>query len=348
MQDPVTLARYLNRWAARDALRCAVAETVSAIAEAGIAIADLVALGPLAGDLAASRGHNLGGDGQKELDVLADDILAQRLHHAPVALVGSEEMDTAALLDPDGLVDVALDPLDGSSNIDTNVSIGTLFSILPHEGVPEDDADAAFLRPGSCQLAAGFLVYGPQTTLVLTVGEGSALFVLDRRDGRFLLARTAMAVPTTTSEYAINASNYRHWPEPIRGYIDDCVAGSDGPPRRDFNMRWMASMVAEAFRILTRGGVYLYPADARKGYANGRLRLVYEANPVAFLMEQAGGLATDGRRRILDIVPTALHQRIPLVFGSVDQVERVALYHLEPFMIADRAPLFGHRGLLRG
>ncbi|WP_029354035.1 class 1 fructose-bisphosphatase [Bosea sp. 117] len=336
-----TLQDHLAGWSGDDFLRRGIASSVLALASAGIAIAELVAAGPLAGELAAVRGHHSDGDSQKELDVVADGIIAERLSAAPVALLGSEEAEEAMELDPKGTLAVAVDPLDGSSNIDTNVSIGMIFSILPFIG-PD-----SLLQPGNRQLAAGFMVFGPQVSLALTVGEGTQLFVLDRTTGRLLLINEHVAIPAEASEYAINGSNQRHWDQPVRNYIEDCQAGAEGPRGRDFNTRWIASMVAEAYRILVRGGVYLYPGDARKGYRNGRLRLVYEANPIAFLVTQAEGAATDGVNAILDLTPTGLHQRVPLVFGSRAEVERIGRYHSDPVNLADRSPLFARRGLLR-
>lgn len=312
-----------------------------ALSEAGIALSGLIAAGPLAGALAALRGHHEDGDSQKELDVRADALVAEALAAAPVALLGSEEAEAPVPLNPAGTLAVAVDPLDGSSNIDTNISVGTIFSILPYTG-PD-----ALLQPGHCQLAAGFLVYGPQVTLVLTLGAGTHLFVLDRATGRFLCTGTPARIPAETAEYAINGSNTRHWDHAVRDYVEDCQAGTEGPRAKDFNTRWIASMVAEAYRILVRGGVYLYPGDARKGYGQGRLRLVYEANPVALLMEQAFGAATDGLHPILDLQPVHLHQRVPLVFGSRGEVERIARYHANPSALPERSPLFGRRGLLR-
>jgi fructose-1,6-bisphosphatase I len=345
MTEPTTLARYLADWSAGDRGRAEIAETVTVLAQAGRTIADLVTLGPLAGELGQVLGENIGGDTQKKLDLLAHQIVAGHLCRAPIAILGSEESDDPLVLDPAGLLAVAIDPLDGSSNIDTNVSIGTIFTILPVlAGAP---AAASLLQPGICQLAAGFFIYGPRTALVLTLGRGTETFVLDRRSDAFVRTVSAPRIPLGTSEFAINASNERHWPAPVRDYIEDCLAGADGPRGKDFNMRWIASLVADAFRILRRGGIYLYPADARKGYRNGRLRLVYEANPIAFLIEQGGGAATDGQHRTLDRVPRHLHERVPLVFGSRDKVERVAGYYAAPERMAGRAPLFGRRGLLR-
>ncbi|MDR6950789.1 fructose-1,6-bisphosphatase I [Ancylobacter sp. 3268] len=349
-----TLQDHLERWAETDSLRQGVAATVLALAGAGIAISELIAAGPLAGAMAAVRGYHEDGDSQKELDVLADQLVMDALRTAPVAVLGSEELPEPVALDPRGTLAVAVDPLDGSSNIDINISVGTIFSILPFTG------PNALLQPGSRQLAAGFLVYGPQVALVLTLGAGTHIFILDPASYRFvkvqdpvlrnpvfLKVRDSIVVPPETTEYAINGSNARHWDHAIRYYVEDCQAGAEGPRGKDFNTRWTASMVAEAYRILTRGGVYLYPGDARKGYANGRLRLVYEANPIAFIMEQARGAATDGRRRILDIIPSELHQRIPLVFGSRAEVDRIARYHCDPSQLPERSPLFGRRGLLR-
>jgi fructose-1,6-bisphosphatase I len=250
-------------------------------------------------------------------------------------------------LDPRGTLLVAVDPLDGSSNIDTNVSVGTIFSVLmaPTEG-SRCDADA-FLQTGVHQVAAGYAIYGPQTAFVLTVGAGTHVFTLDRSSGTFHLTSQHVRVPATTQEFAINASNHRYWDEPIRIYVDDCLKGAEGPRGADFNMRWIASMVAEAHRVLSRGGIYLYPADIRNGYNQGRLRLIYEANPIAWLIEQAGGAASTGHRRILDVQPRSLHQRIPLLFGSREEVARLDRYHLEPHPIGERSPLFGRRGLFR-
>lgn len=336
-----TLQDHLDRWSQADDSRRDVASAVLALTGAGIRISELLAAGPLAGALAAVRGHHADGDSQKELDVIADDMLREALRAAPVALFGSEEAEDVVTLDPAGTLAVAVDPLDGSSNIDSNMTVGTIFSILPFVG-----ADS-LLQPGSAQLAAGFLVYGPQTALVLTVGAGTQIFILDRASGDFLLAvEQALVLPDTT-EYAINGSNLRHWDVAMRCYVEDCQAGAEGPRGKDFNTRWVASMVADVFRILVRGGVYLYPGDARRGYGQGRLRLVYEANPVAFLMEQAQGAATDGRGSILDLIPAHLHQRVPLIFGSRTEVERITRYHLDAAAMPERSPLFGRRGLLR-
>ena len=326
----------------------AVSATIGALAKAALEVRKLTTQGALSAGFAASRGsENTDGDIQKDLDVVADGIFLQAIREVPVALYGSEENTGAILIDPAKPLALAIDPLDGSSNIETNVSIGTIFSILPVTGDPKSDPERSFLQPGTTQLAAGFFIYGPQLALVLTVGTGTRIFIHSSKFGDFIEAYDSVAIPKNASEFAINVSNYRHWEEPIRLYVDDCFAGSEGPREKDFNMRWIASLVADCYRILIRGGVFLYPADKRKGYGSGRIRLVYEANPIAFLVEQADGAATDSVNRILDIQPTSLHQRIPLVFGSKSKVERVARYHVDPEMISERSPLFGNRGLFR-
>lgn len=326
----------------------AVSATIGALAKAALEVRKLTTQGALNAGFAASRGsENTDGDIQKDLDVVADGIFLQAIREVPVALYGSEENTGAILIDPAKPLALAIDPLDGSSNIETNVSIGTIFSILPVTGDPKADPEQSFLQPGTTQLAAGFFIYGPQLALVLTVGTGTRIFIHSSKFGDFIEAYDSVAIPKSASEFAINVSNYRHWEEPIRLYVDDCFAGSEGPREKDFNMRWIASLVADCYRILIRGGVFLYPADKRKGYGSGRIRLVYEANPIAFLVEQADGAATDSVNRILDIQPTSLHQRIPLVFGSKSKVERVARYHVDPEMISERSPLFGNRGLFR-
>lgn len=345
MADRVTLNETLQHQTTGPA-DAEIAATILALAEGMIALGELVARGQLDGDMAASTGlGNAGGDSQKRLDCIADKMLTAALRSAPVAYVASEENDEPLVLDRGSPLAVAIDPLDGSSNIDTNVSIGTIFSILPaHPERFAEPADA-FLQPGSTQLAAGFAVYGPQTTLVLARSSVD-IFTLDRNIGEFVRAARAPAIARATSEYAINASNHRHWNEAVRGYIEDCARGADGPRCKDFNMRWIASVVAETYRILARGGIYLYPADGRKGYETGRLRLVYEANPLAYVIERAGGAATDGVHRILDLRPSALHQRTPLVFGAAEEVQRVSDYHTKLNCSAERSPLFAPRGLL--
>ncbi|MEO3998308.1 class 1 fructose-bisphosphatase [Mesorhizobium sp. CAU 1732] len=346
-----TLDAFLNSYVRNeDESRSAVAATVRKLAEAAVKVRHTISHGALGAAFAGTRGGNAGGDVQKDLDVFADDIFLDAMRHAPVALYASEELEQPVLLDGSAPLAVAIDPLDGSSNIDANLSIGTIFSLLPAlpaTGAPDGNPAAAFLQAGVNQLGAGFFVYGPQLALVLSLGSGTHVFVFSARLGTFIQAYESRIIPPRAQEFAVNASNYRHWDEAVRLYVDDCLQGSEGPRGKNFNMRWIACLVADCYRILIRGGVYLYPGDRRRGYHQGRLRLVYEANPIAFLIEQAGGVATDTVDRILEIEPEHLHQRIPLVFGSAREVERIARYHVEPSTIGERAPLFGNRGLFR-
>ena len=343
-----TLDAFLNSYTGQDnSLRPAVAATIRQLATAAVKVRHVINQGVLGAAFAGTRGANADGDIQKDLDVFADDIFLDAMRHAPVALYASEELERPVLLDRDAPLAVAIDPLDGSSNIDTNVSIGTIFSLLPATGAPDANPAAPFLQAGTNQLGAGFFIYGPQLALVLSLGSGTHVFVLSASLGVFVQAYESRIIPERTQEFAINAANYRHWDEAVRLYVDDCLKGCEGPRDRDFNMRWIASLVADCYRILIRGGVFLYPGDRRKGYHQGRLRLVYEANPIAFLVEQAGGAATDTANRILEIVPESLHQRTPVVFGSSREVHRISRYHADPSGIGERAPLFGNRGLFR-
>jgi fructose-1,6-bisphosphatase I len=341
MDNHVSLELYLDALDDRGTQHRAVAKALNAIAEAAAQIAGRIARGALQGDLGATVGANETGDSQKELDVWANDCLIAALRKTPVAIIASEELEKPLDLDPDAPLAVALDPLDGSSNIDTNVSIGTIFSILAAKGAE------TFTQAGTEQLAAGYVIYGPQCALVLTTGTGVSAFTLDVESCIFCLTADHVRIEPDSSEYAINASNYRHWSESVRAYIDDCILGEEGPRGSNVNMRWIASLVAECHRILVRGGVFLYPRDARKGYGRGRIRLVYEANPIAFLIEQAGGKAFDGVMPILDIVPKTVHQRTPLIFGSAGEVDRIARYKADPNTDFERSPLFGRRGLMR-
>ncbi|GAC1410068.1 MAG: class 1 fructose-bisphosphatase [Novosphingobium sp.] len=325
-----------------------IAATIALLAQTGVTLAETIAEGATGGALADAIGAtNSDGDSQRGLDLLADERFLTAVTDSPVGLYASEELAEPVKIGTDRPLALAIDPLDGSSNIDTNVPIGTIFSIRATDIDPSTEPLACFLRPGREQLAAGFLIYGPQTALVLTLGQGTQIFVYSRAEGRFHLAVPAVAISRKTREFAINASNYRHWDESVRLYFDDCIKGGHGPRESEFNMRWIASLVAEAYRIFARGGVFLYPGDKRRGYAHGRLRLVYEAHPIAMLVEQASGLATDGLDPILDIAATALHQRTPLVFGSTAEVARIGRYHSLPSQMAERAPLFGKRGLFR-
>lgn len=311
------------------------------IATTSAALARRIARNGIDADLGAAEGTNTGGDAQKALDVIADDAFRTALAGSAVRFYASEEQEHALEINPAGSLALAIDPLDGSSNIDVNVSIGTIFSIFPVAA----EADASFLRPASEQVAAGYVIYGPQCCLVVTFGAGVLIFALDPDSGQFALLKRDVQIPAESTEFAINASNFRHWPAPIRAYIDDCLAGAEGPRGRNFNMRWIASLVAETHRILTRGGIFLYPADDRSGYEKGRLRLLYECAPIAFVITQAGGGASDGEAPVMGATTPALHARTPFVFGSAAKVARVAAYYdLPP---SETSALFGRRGLFR-
>jgi fructose-1,6-bisphosphatase I len=271
------------------------------------------------------------GETQKKLDVIANEILVEANEWGGhLAGMASEEMDMPVGIPvayPRGHYLLLFDPLDGSSNIDVNVSIGTIFSVLPAPAGMSEDEERAFLQPGRNQVCAGYAVYGPQTVLVLTLGHGVVAFTLDRDTGSFVLTQENVRIPPDTKEFAINMSNQRHWAPPVVRYIDECLAGKTGPRGKDFNMRWIASMVADVHRIMQRGGIFMYPWDKREPDKPGKLRLMYEANPMAMLIEQAAGMATDGRQRILDIEPTQLHQRVSVVLGSRNEVEYVTGLH---------------------
>jgi fructose-1,6-bisphosphatase I len=315
---------------------------VNALCRVAITLSRKIARGPLEGAFAAEVGRNTGGDSQKALDVEADLAFADAVTGCGVRWLASEEQDGVLEIDPNGSLALAIDPLDGSSNIDVNVSIGTIFSVFDAKA----NGEASFLRPAREQIAAGYFIYGPQTALILTFGAGVLHYVLDPIDLQFKLINDQLVIPENAREFAINASNYRHWSRPVRAYIDDCLAGDEGPRSKNFNMRWVASLVAETHRILSRGGIFLYPADSRPGYEKGRLRVVYECAPIAFLVEQAGGKATTGTDRVLDQTAQTLHQRTPFVFGSADKVDRVTAYHDLPDQ--EVSALFGTRGLFRG
>ena len=324
------------------------------------AIARAVAMGELGGmygDQAADGGKsiNVQGETQKKLDVLSNDLFIRMNQWAGhLAGMASEEMDDPYQIPthfPRGKYMLVFDPLDGSSNIDVNVSVGSIFSILR---APQDVIDSGrdvtekdFLQPGMQQVAAGYALYGPTTMLVLTVGNGAAGFTLDPNLGEFMLTHPKLQVPADTQEFAINASNSRFWEAPIKRYVDECLAGKSGARGKDFNMRWIASMVAEAHRILMRGGVFMYPRDNKDPSKAGRLRLLYEANPIGMVMEQAGGRASTGREPMLSVKPDGLHQRIGLVFGSKNEVERIERYHSEPTEAQNDNPLFSERSLFR-
>lgn len=313
-----------------------------------------VSRGALAGMLGDQGQTNVQGEVQKVLDVMSNDAF---LHHCAwgghLAAMASEEMAEIYPVPreyPRGRYLLVFDPLDGSSNIDVNLTVGSIFSVLR---CPDDCAEpstADFLQAGTRQVAAGYALYGPSTMLVLTVGDGTHGFTLDHEIGEFLLTHPNMKIAPDTAEFAINASNERFWEPPIQRYVEECLAGKTGVREKDFNMRWVASMVAEVHRILVRGGVFMYPRDNKDPLKPGRLRLMYEANPIAMIVEQAGGEASTGRERLLDIVPTSLHQRVPVILGSKNEVERIAAYHVEHENGTDKpftSPLFGYRSLFR-
>jgi fructose-1,6-bisphosphatase I len=343
-----SLEQFLEARCGLEAIRKAVAATILEIAATGHAVWALAQDPSAHAFESVETGTNPDGDQQTPLDVVADGMFLAAARRAPVAVYASEEQPQPVALDAEASLALAIDPLDGSSNVDLDLSFGTIFSILPMpETGTEDAIAAAFLRPGHRQLAAGLIIYGPQLVFVLSVGEGTHVFVYCAATGGFRLTKESVHVPAQASEFAINASNYRHWDDSVRLYFDDCVKGVHGPRARDFNMRWLASLVVETYRILIRGGVFLYPADKREGYGRGRLRLVYEASPVAFLIEQAGGHATNGAEAILSLTPEHLHVRTPLIFGSGREVVRLTRYHTDPSPIGERSPLFGTRGLFR-
>ena len=304
---------------------------IEVVARACKRIAIAVNKGALGDVLGTAGSENVQGEIQKKLDIISNEVLIEANEWGGhLAAMASEEMDSIHVVPnryPQGEYLLLYDPLDGSSNIDVNVSIGTIFSVLRKVGHNRGVSEEDFLQPGKHQAAAGYCVYGPQSMLVLTVGDGVAIFTLDRETGSWLLTEDNVQIPTDTKEFAINMSNMRHWAPPVRRYIDECLQGKEGPRGKDFNMRWVASMVADVHRILSRGGVFLYPWDKREPEKPGKLRLMYEANPMAFLVEQAGGLATNGRQRILDIVPTKLHERVSVVLGSKNEVQRVTELH---------------------
>jgi fructose-1,6-bisphosphatase I len=343
MDERVTLRSHLDRTARQTPHVAAVGGVIEAIAAAAVELAALIADGPLVGITGRNGGTNPDGDLQKDIDVAADAMMRRALRRAPVAAVLSEEAELPETLNADAPLCVAIDPLDGSANLENNISVGTIFSIRPRA----HDILSTFFEPGTAQCAAGFVVYGPQTTLVVALNARVDIFILDRRAQEFVLIEQGVRIAPDTPEFAINASNRRHWHGPVRTYIDECLAGTNGGGDADFNMRWVGSLVAESLRILVRGGVFLYPADARPGYREGRLRLLYEAHPMALVMEWSGGAATTGRRRILELAAKSPHQRVPLIMGSVRGVRDVAAIHegIEPMFDNSDAPLFARRGL---
>ena len=329
----VTLTQFLIQRQHAGKINADLRLLIETIARACKAISVRVNKGALADGLGSAGTENVQGEVQKKLDVLSNEILLEANEWGGnLAALASEEMETPHPIPtqfPKGEYLLLFDPLDGSSNIDVNISVGTIFSALRCPKVASGELreanEAAFLQPGRKQVAAGFAVYGPTTVFVLTVGDGAHGFTLDRETYTFVLTHPDIRIPEDTAEFAINVSNQRRWEPPVRRYIDECLAGKDGPRGKDFNMRWVASMVADVFRVLSRGGIFMYPRDTK--YTEGRLRLMYEANPMAYIVEQAGGAATDGTTPILDLQPKGLHQRVAVILGSKNEVDRVAEYH---------------------
>jgi fructose-1,6-bisphosphatase I len=332
MSKNISLTRYLVEQQRVDGhIPSQLRLLLEVVARACKSISQAVNKGALGGVLGTAESENIQGEIQKKLDIIANEVLIEANEWGGhLAAMASEEMDGIYVVPnryPQGEYLLLFDPLDGSSNIDVNVSIGTIFSVLKMPDGARGVEEADFLQPGSKQVAAGYCVYGPQTTLVLTVGDGVAMFTLDREQGSFVLTDENIKVPEDTKEFAINMSNMRHWDTPVKRYVDECLQGAEGPRGKDFNMRWIASMVADVHRILTRGGIFLYPWDKREPEKPGKLRLMYEANPMGWLIEQAGGAATNGKERILDIQPGKLHERVSVILGSKNEVERVTSYH---------------------
>jgi len=337
-----SLKSFLAAWSAEGPGRDTIAAVVAALADAGMVIAGIVARSPLMGVLnGPAVPIAAGGQPRRKPEALADEALIAALRRTSTAYYASDEEDAILTLKADGDLAVAADPLD-STDICADITLGTLFSVFP---ASPEGATESFFRPGSEQVAAGYIAYGPHTALVFTLGEGVAHFVLDPEKKEFRLIDDSLKISVATREYAINASDYRHWLAPVRTFVDDCIEGTRGPHGKDFNMRWLGSLVAETHRILMRGGVFLYPGDQRPGYEQGRLSLIFQANAIAMVSEQAGGGATDGYRRILDKKASEMSQRSPLVFGSAEKVERIAAYFTDAAFERVRSPLFGERGL---
>lgn len=327
-----TLSRYLIEAQRDNHINADLRFLIEVVARACKAISISIGKGALSGVLGEAGSDNVQGEAQKKLDVISNEILLEANEWGGhLAAMASEEMDHPHPIPhryPKGEYLLMFDPLDGSSNIDINVSVGTIFSVLRcPEGM--EPTEQAFLQPGTQQLAAGYALYGPNTLLVLTIGQGVHCFTLDREVGSFVLTQENLRIPEDTKEFAINMSNHRFWEAPVQRYVGELLQGKEGVRGKDFNMRWVASMVADVHRILTRGGLFMYPLDSKTAEKGGKLRLLYEANPMSLIVEQAGGAATTGRQRILDLQPTQLHQRVPVVLGSKNEVERVTAYHLE-------------------
>lgn len=339
----ITFEQFLTQEQEKPQLDINLRLLLENMAQSCAQIAHMVSQGALADILGAQGSQNVQGEDQKKLDVISNDLLLENSQWTgQLSAIASEEMETVYQIPSEhkrGPYLLLFDPLDGSSNIDVNVSIGTIFSVLkaPKHSSPENTgqqnnndtpvAEADFLQTGTQQVAAGYVVYGPQTLMVLTTGNGVFGFTLNKDSGIWVLTHPNIQIPVDTKEFAINVSNMRHWHAPVKQYIDDCLVGENGPLGKNYNMRWIASMVADVHRILSRGGVFMYPSDARPSVKDGKLRLMYEANPMSFIVEQAGGAAIDGTSRILEIQPEKLHQRISVILGSKNEVETIRKYH---------------------
>jgi fructose-1,6-bisphosphatase I len=330
----VSLTRYLvEQQRAKGNIPPTLRLLLEVVARSCKSISRAVNQGALGGVLGSAGSENVQGEVQKKLDIIANEELIQANEWGGhLAAMASEEMDDIHIVPnryPQGEYLLLFDPLDGSSNIDVNVSIGTIFSVLKKTTPASDVTTQDFLQAGRQQVAAGYCVYGPQTTLVLTVGDGVCMFTLDKEEGAFILTQEGVQIPSETQEFAINMSNMRHWDAPVKRYVDECLAGTEGVRGKNFNMRWIASMVADVHRILMRGGIFMYPWDKREPNKPGKLRLMYEANPMSWLVEQAGGASTNGLQAILEIKPSGLHERVSVILGSKSEVERVTQYHLQ-------------------
>ncbi|WP_201580270.1 class 1 fructose-bisphosphatase [Psychrobacter sp. Pi2-52] len=320
-----TLADYLNQHATSPALN----DVITTVTDVGKTISQLLRKGALADILGEAGNQNVQGEDQKKLDVLANDLLLDALaKNTHCAGVASEELDDATPANDDGSLLVLFDPLDGSSNIDINMAVGTIFSVLPYERQGQTSENSDYLQAGNKQLAAGYLLYGTSTVLALTIADKVVMFSLDPETSDYVLIEDNVQIDTDTSEYAINSSNYRYWRAPMQQYIDELIAGEAGVRGRDFNTRWVAAMVGDVHRILCRGGLFTYPFDTKYAHKAGKLRLMYEANPMSLLIERASGAATDAVNRILDIEPTDIHQRVPVVLGSKNEVNYVKDLHV--------------------
>ncbi|MCP4469920.1 MAG: class 1 fructose-bisphosphatase [Gammaproteobacteria bacterium] len=336
------LDQYLTDWAQGDPERETIRRLIKALADAGVRLSKVIAAHDSADQVQVATERNSAVEQQNPLGAIAHGIFEAALRELPLSFLASEERDELMMIDPQGRFGVAIDPLDGSSNIETNLSIGSIFSIL--EVRADELCD---IELGDRQRAAGFLFFGPQTRLILSCGEGTVVFLLDLASEQFCEVCETVRIPPGKYEFAINTSNYRFWDSSLRHFIDDCIAGEEGPLGENYNMRWNAALVAETYRVLRRGGVFLYPGDTRPNYRSGRLCLLYEALPMAMLIEQAGGAASDGGQRILDMKLSSLHARVPLIFGSQDRVREVIDYISGEALNSGHFPLFVNRSLLR-